>query len=489
MTNNKLLQKYRNFSPATKASFWFVVSNVMLRGISFITLPIFSRILTPSEYGVVSLFSSWETIISIFCTLTLWGGVLNIVLVKHGAERDKYIAAFQGLATTLTLTFFIITLIFIKPFSKFSTLSPFLIVCMYIQILSQTPFFIWQGKQRFDYKYKLIVIISIIISILNPILGYIAVINTEYKAEARIVVGVILNLVIGLLFFIINIKKRKFFFNKSIWKFALQFNLILIPHYLAQQVLNQSDRIMINNMCSTNDTGIYSVAYSFAMLLTLVTSGINSSFTPFIYKCLKEEKYEKLRNTTSVLLIGLALMTVTMVCLIPDVFKLMLPESYYPAIWVIPPVAGAVFFMFLFPLFGSVEFYYEAKKYVTIASILGALLNVGLNFIFIRIFGFIAAAYTTLFCYICFSIFHYFAMKIVLKKQGITERIYDMKKIILISTILIGAIIGITILYNNSIARWCVIGFVIILAFFMRKKIIGFVNELKDKIKEVALII
>ena len=81
------------------------------------------------------------------------------------------------------------------------------------------------------------------------------------------------------------------------------------------------------------------------------------------------------------------------------------------------------------------------------------------------------------------------AVKIVLKKQGNNARFYDMKIILLISTVLIGAIIGVTMLYNNSIARWCVIGFVIILAFLMRKKIIGFVTELKDKTKEVALII
>lgn len=482
--SNKLLEKYRNFSPAAKASFWFVFSNVMLRGISFITLPIFSRILTTAEYSVVSVFSSWENIISIFCTLTLWGGIFNIVLVKHSEERDKYISSFQGLATTLTILFFALTIVFIQPFCKFSKMSPFLMVCMYVQILSQTPFFLWQGKQRIDYKYKLIVLITVIMSVLNPILGYIAVTHTENKAEARILVGVILNLFIGLLFFIFNLSKGKTFFNKDIWKYAVTFNVVLIPHYLAQQVLAQSDRIMINNMCSSGDAGIYSVAYSFAMLLTLVTSGINSSFNPFIYKCIKSEKYEKLRKATTFLLFGIAAVTVAMICVIPDVFKLMLPESYYPAIWVIPPVAGAVFFQFLYPLFGSVEFYYEAKKYVTIASVFGAGINVVLNYFFIKLFGFIAAAYTTLFCYIMFSVFHYFAMRIVLKKQGNRERIYDMKTILLVSIILIGAIIGITILYNNSIARWCVIGFVIILTFLMRKKIIGFVKELKDKTKE-----
>lgn len=481
--SNKLLEKYRKLSPAVKASFWFTVSNVMLRGISFITLPIFSRILTTAEYGIVSVFGSWETIISIFCTLTLWGGVFNIVLVKHSEEREKYIAGFQGLATTLTLVFLVISLIFIKPFCKFSTLSPFLVVCLYLQILSQVPFLLCQGKLRFDYKYKLIVLITVIMSVLNPILGYVAVINTEYKAEARIVVTTAMNLFVAIIFFIVNLKKGKTFFNKEIWKYAVEFNIVLIPHYLSMQVLSQSDRIMINNMCSSSDVGIYSVAYSFAMLLSLVTTGINSSFGPFIYKCIKSDNYEKLRKSTTTLLIGIAAITIVMICIIPDVFRFMLPESYYPAIWVIPPVAAAVFFQFLYPLFGSVEFYYEAKKYVTIASVLGAGINVILNYIFITLFGFIAAAYTTLFCYIMFSVFHYFAMRIVLKKQENKERIYDMKIILLISTVLIGAIIGITMLYNNSIARWCLIEFVIILAFLMRKKIIGFVNELKDKTK------
>ena len=476
----KLLEKYRNFSPAAKASFWFVFSNVMLRGISFITLPIFSRILTTAEYGVVSVFSSWETIISIFCTLTLWGGVFNIVLVKHSEERDKYISSFQGLATTLTILFFALTIVFIQPFCKFSKMSPFLMVCMYVQTLSQTPFFLWQGKQRFDYKYKLIVLITVIMSVLNPILGYIAVTHTEYKAEARILVGVILNFLIGLLFFIFNLYKGKTFFNKDIWKYAVTFNVVLIPHYLAQQVLAQSDRIMINNMCSSGDAGIYSVAYSFAMLLTLVTSGINSSFNPFIYKCIKSEKYEKLRKATTFLLFGIAAVTVAMICVIPDVFKLMLPESYYPAIWVIPPVAGAVFFQFLYPLFGSVEFYYEAKKYVTMASVFGAVINIGLNYVFIKLFGFIAAAYTTLFCYICFSAFHYFAMKSVLKKQGNTAWIYDMKKIIMISVVLLVGIIGLSFMYQNNIVRWCTVGAMIVLAVIYRKKILRFLQEIKE---------
>lgn len=477
--SNIFLGKYRNFSPAVKASFWFVVSNVMLRGISFVTLPIFSRILTTTEYGTVTVYSSWSIIIQIFCTLTLNGGVFNLVLTMHYEDSKKYIAAFQGLSSSLTIVFFLITMIFIDQFCYLSKLTPLLTVCMYLEIFFQMPFALWQGKQRFDYNYKPIIFITILISILNPLIGYFAVIKSEHKAEARIIVGACINIIIGLLFFIVNITQGKSFYNREIWKYAVRFNIVLVPHYLSMQILSHSDRIMINNLCGLSDSGIYGVAYSFAMLVTLVTNGINSSYGPFQYKCLKAQNYEKLRNTTSFLLLGIAGIIIILVCIIPDVFKLMLPESYYAAVWVIPPVAGAVFFMFLYPLFGTVEFYYEAKKYVAIASVIGATMNVILNFIFIKLFGFIAAAYTTLFCYIAFSVFHYFAMRIVLKKNRNEARLYDMRMIILISTALLAGIIGITVLYANTAARWCVIGVVILAGICLKNKIVGFIMEIK----------
>lgn len=482
MKNNLLLEKYRQFSFPAKASFWYVFSNVLLKGISFITLPIFSRLLSPSEYGVVSIYHSWVTILSIFCTLTLWGGIFNISFVKFPNARDKYVSSFQGLAITITVIFFLITTSLRKSFTSFTTLSPFLTICLYLDILASIPFNLWAGKKRFEYKYKSLVIITIVLSILNPLFGYVAVIKfPDFKAEARVVVGVILNFLLGFYLLLVNLHKSKTFINIDIWKKAILFNVPLIPHYLSMQVLSQSDRLMINKLCNSSDAGIYSIAYTFAMLLSLVTNGINSSFTPYIYQKLKNCEYEKLRKSTNLILIGIAAITIFVICIIPDIFRIMLPESYYPAIWVIPPVAGAVFFMFLYPLFGSVEFYYEAKKYVTMASVFGAILNIILNFTFIKLFGFIAAAYTTVLCYILFSIFHFFAMKRVLKKMKCDNQIYDIKYILILSVILLGLIIGITLTYNNSLIRWGLITFVMIFLVLIRKKLRLMVKDLGRK--------
>ena len=100
---NKLLSQYRSMPRQIKASLWFVVSNVLVKGISFFTLPVFSRLLTTGEYGTVSVYQSWVSVISIITTLTIWGGGFNVGMVKYPEQEAKMISSFQGLAVSLTM--------------------------------------------------------------------------------------------------------------------------------------------------------------------------------------------------------------------------------------------------------------------------------------------------------------------------------------------------------------------------------------------------
>lgn len=452
-----LKNKYQNMSEAVKASFWFVVTNVVTKGISVITLPIFARLLSPEDYGTISVYYSWESIISIITTLTLWGGVFNVVMSKHPDSKYKIVSAFQGLAISLTLLFFFVTIIFIDKIKLLFKLDTFYIICMYIEILSSIPYNMWSAEQRYSYKYKSLIIITIIISVLNPVIGIIAVINTIYKVQARIICGLVIQTTLSIFLFFVNTKKGKRFFDYGLWKTGFTFNVVLIPHYLSTQILNQSDRLMINSICSSSDAGIYSMAYTFGSLINLITSGISSSLTPYIYKKIKSDKLEEIKTQINVIVSIVAIITVSIILIIPDIFYLLLPDEYYYALKSIPPITAGMFFLFLYPLFGSVEFYYGENKYVTFASIIGAILNIILNDVFIRIYGYMAAAYTTLFCYCCFSICHYLFMKKVLRNNNIFKSLYDIKTISIISVFVVFMSIFSVILYDNIVIRWILI--------------------------------
>ncbi|RHU99736.1 hypothetical protein DXB96_14985 [Clostridium sp. OM07-10AC] len=134
---HRVLEAYKNLSKPAKASVWFILSNVILKGISFFTLPIFSRLLTPDEYGTVSVYNSWVATVSIITTLTIWGGVFNVGMVKFEDDYKRMISAFQGLAISITGIFFVISLVFIDSLSSFLGISKFLTICMYVEILAR----------------------------------------------------------------------------------------------------------------------------------------------------------------------------------------------------------------------------------------------------------------------------------------------------------------------------------------------------------------
>lgn len=476
VTHN-ILDKYRTMSLPAKAGLWFTLSNILLRGISFITLPIFSRLLSTDEMGVVTLFQSWTTLLCMIVALNVWTGGFNVGLTKFEDKSEEFVTSSQGLGICICLIFTVVSSFKNDWISNWLGLSETLTRLVFVQILFMIPVNIWVQKNKFTFSYRKVVSVSTITAVLNPFLGYLLVVRMQEKDFARILGFVIVEACIGIACFLLNIKGSISLINKSYWKYLFVFNFALLPHFLSTQILNQSDRVMIAKLCGTSDAGIYGVAYTFAMLMTLVTGGIETVVTPYTFKSLKANRLEELKKGISFCLSAIAVGAIILMCVIPDIFRFMLPESYYEAIYIIPIVICAAYFQFVFPLFGNVELFFGEKKYVTIASCVGAIANIALNYVFINLFGYVAAAYTTLFCYILFCFFHYCFMNIVLKKREY-RKVYDIKVLIIISAFLLASTFVILALYQNTYARYGIIITAIIVIALFRNRIIEMSNHI-----------
>ena len=469
----KLVKKYAELAMPVKASMWFAICNILQKGISFITVPIFTRIMSTEQYGVYSVYQSWYSIISIFATLNLYYGVFNNGMIKYANERDKFISSIQGLSTTITIFLFVIYNVNREFWNIFLGLSSVYIYAMFIELLFVPAYMYWSARQKYEYKYKALVIVTMIIALGSPSLGVLKVLSTSYKAEARVLSFVFVQACIGLVFYIYNCWKGKKFFSKDIWKYALFFNLPLVPHYLSQTVLNAADRIMISNMVGSEKAAIYSVAYNISQMMVLVTNAISNSFVPYTYNSLKVKKYDDLKRNSTVLLAFVAIATVLVMCFAPEIISIFGPKEYKEAIWVIPPVSVSVFLMFLYSMFGNIEFYFERSRYMMWASMCGAVLNIILNYLLIKIFGYIAAGYTTLMCYTLFVTLHYIFYKKTLKDNSISSDTVYNNKFFFFITIMMIALVGLmNILYINSILRYIFIAVSLIIIFINRKFIV-----------------
>lgn len=471
---------YKSLSKTVKASIWFLICGFLQRGISVITTPIFTRLLTTEEYGIYSVFSSWLEILTIFVTLKLGAGVLMQGLVKRDKNRETFSSSLLGLATTTTFIWFIIYLIFNEYFNKLFGLSTLLMICMFIMMISTVAYNFWSANQRVEFEYKNLIIVSILVSILKPLIGIIAIILFPvYKAESRIVSLALIELFSYFWMYIKLMKSGKVFYCKENWKYALNFNIPLIPHYLSQTILNHSDRIMINTLVNVSSAGIYSLAYNISSIMSLFNTSLNNTLNPWIYKKIKENKIKQIGKVSYFLLIVIAVLNLMFIAAAPEIVSIFAPSSYHEAIWVIPPVSMAVYFKFTYCLFADFEFYYEKTRWVMIASLSGAILNILLNYIFIPKYGYIAAAYTTLVCYIVYSIMHYIFMKISCKKYANNEQPYELRYLLSISIIFLLFGFVLMIFYKLIYLRYCFFAICLILIVLYRNKITGKLKELR----------
>lgn len=475
---NKVIKKYKLLPIQIRASLWFLICSFLQKGISMITTPIFTRIMSTSDYGQFGVFNSWLGIITIFVSLNLFYGVHSQGIVKFSESRNSFTSSLLGLSTSLVSIWTIIYLLFREFWNSLFSLTTVQMLSMMVIIWTTAIFNYWANEQRLTYSYRTLVIITVLVSIGKPLLEIILVLKSEDKVTARILGWITVELMGYTWMYYILLRKGKKFFSWHFWKYALTFNLPLIPHYLSQTVLNSADRIMIERMIGRSEAGIYNLAYSISLIMTLFNSALMQTLNPWIYQKIKNKKNKDIAPIAYATLSIIASVNLLLILLAPEAVAIFAPEDYHEAIYVIPPVAMSVFFMYAYDLFAKFAFYYEKTKIVMSASILGAFLNVFLNYFFIGLFGYMAAGYTTLVCFIVYAITHYFFMKKVCRECCEGDYPYDTRKILLITVPFLITGFSFLATYKLPILRYGIVIIVTIIVVIFRKKVIEIIKHI-----------
>ena len=379
----KAMMHYKNANVAVKASIWFTICSIIQKGISVITMPIFTRLMSTEQYGQYNVFLTWYNILILLVTLNVHTEVFNKGLIEHTNEKDAFTASQAGLLIALAAFWIALYLPFHRFFNHILGLTTVLVLFMIFEILGTALIGLWFARKRFEYDYPKIVKLTISMSVLNPVVGIFAVLITEHKAEAKIIANAIIPIIVSTGILVLFSRKGKLFGNWKWWKPVVIACLPLVPHYLSLVLLNQSDKLMINYFTGPADAAIYSVAHSAGLLMTIINNSINASFVPWAYEKLKNKNGEGIRNISNSLLAIVVMVNVILIWLAPEAIKILAAPQYSEAVWCLVPIAMSVYFFFAYTLFVDVEIYYGANHYIAIASVCAAMLNIILNYIFI----------------------------------------------------------------------------------------------------------
>ena len=461
---------------ALKSGVWYTFTNFFTKGISFLTMPIFLRLMTQNDIGNISNFTSWLAILTSIFTLDLHTSV-TLAFFDYKGKINEYISSVLRLGSLVTIIIFIISLPFKSKLIQMLRINELEFYLLFIVPFLSPAFQMLQIKNRLEYKYKISAFLTLGQTIGSVFVSILLVILFENKLIGNLMgaysVTITINLVIYIIFLI-----RSPRLNANYWKYAIKISLPLIIHVLSGQLLSSSDKIMISQMCGDEYNALYSVAYTCSMVVSILWLSMNTAWSPWAYEQMDKKNYNVLKVASKPYLLFFGIIVIIFLLIAPELLWFLGAEQYKSAIWVIPPVMIAFVFQFVYSLYVNIETFSKKQKYIAYGTIIAAILNILLNLFFIPYFGFIAAAYTTLVGYSVLFLVHFIFVCSLGKAYW-----YDTKFnfIFLASfTLILGLV---QLLYLNNILRYTIIGILLILfsilLYIFRKELISFVRYKK----------
>jgi O-antigen/teichoic acid export membrane protein len=438
----------------------YTVASVFSRGLSMITVPIFTRIMSKSEIGVVNLYNSWYILINVVATLSLTSGGFQSAMKEFEGERDQYQSSVLTLTSIMALL--LAGLYFICPgiWNDFIGLPKELMILMFFAFFFLPAQDFWLLRQRYEYKYKFAAVLTMGTALVATVVSIIVVlklinIGSNRIAEGRVYATNAISISVAAILWIYLYVKGKVVVNLRYWKYSLRLSIPLIGYGFASQILNVSDRMMISNLVGNDAVGIYSTLYTVSSISLLVWAAINASFIPYLYENIGK-KENKIREVSISLMGTYAIIAVILAFFAPEIIKILATEEYYEAIYIMPPIAAGVFLTSVSNMYSNLLIYYKSTKYIMYSSAVAAVMNVALNYVFIKAFGYMAAAYTTLISYIILAGGQaLFARKVQVKEKG-EAYIYNDKAVCLMAVVTIAASLFGLLLYQYTVIRYII---------------------------------
>lgn len=434
------------------SSIIYILGSFLTGGLAFITTPIFTRLLSPEDYGITSVFATWVSVFTIFIGIQSASTIATAHIHFKKEEFNQYLSSILFLSTISFAMVGGVCFVFKYQITSLLNLSIGLLV---ILILQSFLGYVQQFYNAYLIQTKkplqsLILSVSYSFLTIGLSLFLIFNMNTD-KYYGKILGNAVVVCLFGLcIYFVIMVKGRKII-SLRYWKYCLPLALPIILHQLSGLVLGQSDRVMLQNLSGNFEAGIYSFAYTIASILSLLFSAANNAWVPWYFDNTKARNTKNINQLAKKYILLFSLGTCAIMLMTPEVMKILGPEEYWSAGRVIAMVVFGIYFNFLYTFAVNYEFYSQNTRWIAVGSICAAAVNVGLNLLLIPQFGGMGAAVATLISYFALFVFH----NIIATRLGgfnISKRLY----LYGIGIVSVGFVV-INLTYNFSVLRWIII--------------------------------
>lgn len=253
--------------------------------------------------------------------------------------------------------------------------------------------------------------------IIEAILSILMITKLNFGWQGKIFSQLIVAIIYAVIGFATLVKENyiKSKINILYIKHALRFGLPLVPHTLGSVMMSLTDRVFITNMVGLSDTGIYSVAYQIGTIINLLSSSFNQAYVPWLFSKLKENNSEvkiKIVKLTYIYFVTILLGAIVLSIASPLILNIFVGKEFISSSNFIIWISLGYAFNGMYLMVTNYLFFSEKTGILAKITFITALINIPLNYFFIKNNGAIGAAQaTTLIYFFKFILVWYFSAR------------------------------------------------------------------------------
>ena len=408
------------FQKLFRQTFIYGLATVLPRMLSFILVPLYTKVMPPGSYGEVTLIFAW---FAIFNVLLAYG--METAFFRYYSDdnnKEQVVSTSLLSITATTILFTLIAIIFQDSLALLLNIEAryiqYVIFILALDALVIVPF-AWLRANQQPRRYAIIKITNVAVNLgLNVFFLLLlpglagdhpnSIWESMYRPDFQISYIFISLLVASALTLLLMGRRYKlpaYTFDRALWSKMVRYGLPVMIAGIAFTINEVFDRIMLSELLpaeiAKSEIGKYSACYKLALFMTLFATAFRLGIEPFFFSHSKSENPQKAYAQITNYFVVLGSVILLAVVVYADQLKLLfvLDSAYWEAMPIVPIIILASFFL---GIYHNLSVWYKVTdrtKFGAYISLVGALITIGVNYLFIPYIGYYASAYATLAAY------------------------------------------------------------------------------------------
>lgn len=392
-----------------KASIYYVIANIMGQGVVLLSSALFTRMMSKTDFGLVSTYSTWVLVLNTFICFNLFISVRTAYL-DFRDDYDNYNSSVLILSILCGVGISLIMVGITRISDMNFGIWEVTLACIQSVALNIVNYMLAIQSMKNEYKYRTVMMITlnwthILLSVVFMLIftGNLYIAKIAGNALGLAAFGIVCTLVI--------------FYKASpkiiprYWKYALRISVPSIFNALSDLILIQCDRLMLTSMVGAEETAEYSIIYNVGSIITAIYQAINGAWLPWFFDRLKINDGIKIKQYQEYYMLIFTVFSCGMMTISPELIKIMSPENYWQGISYVAPIVLASYLIFLYTFFSAYLLYMKRTVRIAINTIIAAILNLVMNLVFIPQYKALGAVIATVVSYAVLFTFHLVAVR------------------------------------------------------------------------------